>query len=52
MIVVGVDPGLTGAAAVIGDGRPRTHDMPTFHYSDKGFVKRAFDARQIGRAHV
>ena len=45
MIVVGIDPGLTGAIAVIADGNTLVYDMPTFQYSAKGFVKRAFDAQ-------
>jgi hypothetical protein len=27
-VYIGVDPGVSGAVAVVGDGKPRVYDMP------------------------
>jgi crossover junction endodeoxyribonuclease RuvC len=45
MIAIGIDPGLTGAVAVLSDDAQyaTVYDMPVFDYSKTGFVKRALD---------
>lgn len=50
MIYIGVDPGLTGAVALIADGAiaaAGVHDMPAVVYSKTGFVKRAVDLNAL-----
>lgn len=48
MIVIGIDPGLTGAIAVVNTAMEAcVYDMPTFQYSPKGFVKRAVDLQTV-----
>lgn len=41
MISIGIDPGLTGAIAILDDDAATVHDMPVYQYSQTGFVKRA-----------
>jgi len=44
MIVIGIDPGLTGALALVKDGElVEVHDLPTLEFS-AGKVKRKIDA--------
>ncbi len=44
MLVIGIDPGLTGAIAQLHEwGDAEVDDMPTIAYSKTGFVKRAID---------
>jgi len=53
MTIVGIDPGLGGAIAVLWDGAIQVHDMPTVeirgkrHVSPAG-VRAILDGRQIG----
>lgn len=44
--VIGIDPGVTGAVAVLGEC-DAVYDMPALNYSKTGFVKRALDARRL-----
>lgn len=44
--VIGIDPGLTGAIAILSrvcPPPPEVHDMPVIAYGKTGFVKRAVD---------
>lgn len=45
--VIGIDPGLTGAIAVIGDGRATVVDMPVIETSRTATVKRSVDAHAL-----
>lgn len=47
MIIVGVDPGLTGAIAFLGPGLVRVVDMPTVDLPGAGLVSRRVDARGL-----
>ena len=50
MIVIGIDPGLTGALALVKDGElVEVHDLPTLEFS-AGKVKRKIDA--VGPTNV
>ena len=55
-LVIGIDPGLSGAAAFIPQqGEAWVEDMPVIAYSVTGFVKRVLDPHglsRILRAHV
>jgi crossover junction endodeoxyribonuclease RuvC len=46
-VIFGIDPGLSGAIAVIGVGEPRVWAMPTMVISKTGFVKRAVDVNSL-----
>ena len=47
MIVVGIDPGLTGALAFIHDGRAVIEDIPTLDLPGNGLVSRRVDGRKL-----
>lgn len=47
MISIGIDPGLSGAIAVLNGDDVTVHDMPVFRYSETGFVKRAVDLKSL-----
>ena len=47
MIFIGIDPGLSGAIAVLWPDGPVADDMPTVVYSKTGFVKRAVDLHAL-----
>lgn len=53
MIIVGIDPGLTGAVGILGHRAELlgVHDLPTMerHSSKKAFVKRQIDAGELER---
>jgi len=48
MLVVGIDVGLTGAVAILGDP-PVSHEMPTVALSKTGFVKNTVDTYGLAR---
>ena len=49
-LVVGIDPGLSGAIAFLPSDRSSlVLDMPAMEYSKKGFVKRAVDLELVAR---
>lgn len=47
--VIGIDPGLTGAVAVIAHGQAVVHDMPVIGTSATATVKRSVDAHGLAR---
>lgn len=50
MITLGIDPGLTGAIAVIGDGdHALVYPMPVVQVGKTGFVKNAVDIHALAR---
>ena len=49
-VVIGIDPGLTGALAFLPDEwTPWVEDIPTVAYSKSGFVKNAVDGMALAR---
>ncbi len=49
-VVIGIDPGISGAIAFLPDGAaPWVADMPTLAYSETGVTKRAVDGRTLAR---
>lgn len=49
MIIVGIDPGLTGAVAFIGQNSAKVADLPTRQISTTGKVQRRIDGAQLGK---
>ena len=47
MKTIGIDPGLTGAIAVVDHANAQVFDMPVAEYSAKGFVKHAVDLVEV-----
>lgn len=47
MIVIGIDPGLTGAVAIIADPVVYVIEMPTMQLGKTGFVKNAVDLNAL-----
>lgn len=50
MISIGIDPGLSGAVAILAANDPEAtevFDMPVFAYAEKGFVRRAVDLPEL-----
>lgn len=50
--VIGIDPGLSGAIAILSCVRPPeavVHDMPVIAHSKSGFVKNAVDVEALAR---
>lgn len=47
MIVIGIDPGLTGALAFIGRGQAIIEDIPTLPLPGNGLVQRRVDGRKL-----
>lgn len=49
MIAVGIDPGLSGAIAIIAPERVEVTDMPIVQLAKTGFVKNAVDVNALAR---
>lgn len=54
MIVIGIDPGITGGVAFINGGRASVHDMPTLalppaHSAGKSWVPRRVDGWELAK---